>query len=297
MKKIDLSIIIVSHNTRELLVDCINSIILSLKETIINYEIIIVDNRSTDGSEDIIKDFLLRSKNIKYICNKQNLGFGKANNQGVEKADGKIILFLNSDIVVKNRSIEELFKFFIQQPANTIVGGKLFNLDGSPQPSCGPEYSLINIFTALFLKGDYFNITRYSPNTVKQVDWVMGACIMLSKDLFNQVGLFDEGIFMYMEEIDFLYRAKKIGAQILFYSEAHFVHVGAASSQGRSQPILNVFRGFIFFYKKHRNRVENVILRAILVLKAIMAIGLFTILGKKDDQNLYHEALEIARKY
>ncbi len=302
VKRTDLSIIIVSYNTKKLIVGCIESIVKSMVGTKIKYEIIIVDNGSKDGSKEEIERLLRSARNDKkldqslIIINKSNLGFGRANNQGVEKANGKTILFLNSDIVVRDRGIEKLYNFFLKQPTNTIIGGKLFNLDGTPQSSCGPKYSLLNIFIALFLKGDYLKVTRYSPEVIKKVDWVMGACIMLNKDLFNQVGRFDEGIFMYMEEIDFQYRAKKIDSQIIFYPDAHFTHIGAASSQGRNQPILNVFRGFIYFYKKHGTRIENIILRVILVLKSIIAIGLFLILGKKDDQKLYKEALKIALK-
>lgn len=290
MERIDLSIIIVSYNTKELLTDCVDSITKSLKNSTINYEIIIIDNGSIDGSKEVVRR---EFPGILLIENKNNAGYGKANNQGVEIAKGKTILFLNSDIKVLRKAIEKLFEFYKTLPEKSIVGGKLFNPDKSPQDSCGPEYSLLNIFLALFCKGDYLHITRYSPMEIKSVDWVMGACIMINKKDFLKLGGFDEGIFMYMEEIDFQHRAKQQGYRILFYPDAHFIHKGAASSHGRSQPILNVFRGFLYFYKKYDNGIKYHILRVILILKAVLAILLFTIMGKKDDQKLYKEAYKL----
>lgn len=286
---IELSIIIVSYNTKTLIAKCLDSIYSSLQKSQIEFEVIIVDNGSTDGSLDMIRKY---SRTL-LIKNKKNFGFGYANNQGIKKSKGNVILLLNSDIIVLDRAIENLYDFLITQ-TNTIVGGKLFNNDLSPQTSCGPGYNLLTIFTALFLKGDYLHITRYSPNKIKKVDWVMGACIMAKKELFNKVGLFDEGIFMYMEEIDFQYRAKKLGINIIFYPESHFIHYGSGSSNGRTTPILNVFRGLIYYYKKHRPYNENVILRILLVLKSMLAIIIFTFMNNKSDRNLYLRALNLS---
>ena len=152
----------------------------------------------------------------------------------------------------------------------------------------------MHIFVALFLKGDYLNLTRYSPDIVEKVDWIMGACMLLPKDAFREVGGFDEGIFMYMEEIDWQFRAKKLGYQMYFYPEANFIHKGAGSSQDRVTPILNVFRGFLFFYKKHFPGWRLKALRIILILKSIIAIVLFTLLHKKTDKNMYIGALKLS---
>ena len=284
---IDLSIIIVSYNTKVLLKNCLDSIFQSLGAAPFSYEIIVVDNKSSDESVKLISTY----KKVTLLANDTNVGFGKANNQGAQKARGKTLLFLNSDIVVLDQAITKLFVYFKSLAHETIVGGKLFNPDKTPQSSCGPKYSLQNIFIALFLKGDYLQITRYSPDTVTSVDWVMGACIMISKSTFNKLAGFDEGIFMYMEEIDLQFRAQKLGAKIYFYPEAGFIHVGHASSDGRASPIINVFRGFMYFYKKHGNYLENIILRALLVLKSVSAILLFSLLGKKYDRDIYIKAL------
>lgn len=291
MKKIDLSIIIISYNTKELTLKCLKSIYQSLKQSQLVYEIIVVDNNSIDGTTHTIrKEF----PEVKLHSNPENLGYGKANNQGVDEAKGETVLILNSDIQVIDKGIERLYQFFVTLPEKSVAGGKLFNTDGAPQSSCGPAYTLSMIFIALFLKGDYLHWTRYSPDVIKQVDWLMGACLMFKKNAFSDVGRFDEGIFMYMEEIDWQHRAQKLKFKMYFYPDAHFTHVGAGSSKGRTTPILNVFRGFIYFYKKHYSYIPNIILRVILVCKSLLAIQLFAILSNKLDQKLYKEALKIA---
>lgn len=291
MKKVDLSIIIVSYNTKSLLDKCLKSVYQSLTKGTFSYELIVVDNASTDDSQRMIEK---KYPQVHLLKNTSNVGFGRANNQGISQAKGHMILFLNSDIEVIGDAIVKLYQFSHTLPVKSAVGGKLFNSDKSPQPSCGPAYSLLNIFTALFFKGDYLNFTRYSPSLVKKVDWIMGACMLIPRLAFKEVGGFDEGIFMYMEEIDWQYRAQKKGYQIYFYPESHFMHVGAGSSTGRATPILNVFRGFLYYYKKHYNNWNLYILRVILVTKSLVAVGLFTVLNKKDDQKLYKEAFKIA---
>lgn len=292
MKKIDFSIIIVSYNTNKLLDKCLSTVFQNMGSLTI--EVIVVDNGSTDGSQEMISK---KYPQVHLIKNQKNIGYGQANNQGVRYANSDTILIINSDIEVQPDALEFLYRHFLMLPSKSILGAKLFNTDGTPQPSAGPKYSLTNIFVALFLKGDYLNLTRYSPNHIKKVDWVMGACMMFSKKSFSEVGGFDEGIFMYMEEIDWQYRAQQIGYQIYFYPDAHFMHVGAGSSQGRSTPILNVFRGFLYYYKKHHNGFQLIILRVILLLKSIVATFLFGILSKKEDQKMYIEAFSIVKNF
>lgn len=291
MKKIDLSIIIVSFNTQQLLDECLASLYTSLSGCLFTFEVIVVDNASTDGSLELLSK---KYSKVRVIANTSNQGFGRANNQGIQASFGEYILLLNSDIVVQNAAISKLFHYTKTLPINSLVGGKLFNTDGSPQASCGGAYTLLNIFIALFLKGDYTGLTRSSPDTIREVDWVMGACMLTSRSFYDTVGWFDEGIFMYMEEIDLQYRAQKKGYKIFFYPEAHFIHVGAASSSGRATPILNVFRGFKFYYKKHYGPVQNFFLKVLLVIKSVIACVVFWVLGKEYEQKMYSDALKIA---
>ena len=274
-KIMNLSIIIPSFNTKALLNRCLLSIYESLKDAIVDFEIIVVDNASNDGSIELLKKKYPR---VKKILNKENVGYGRANNQGIRKATGEYVLLLNSDIVVENNAIEKLLAF---AKPNTFVGGKLLNEDGSAQASCGPMYTLPVVFAMLFLKGDALGVSRYSPNEVRRVDWISGACILAQKQTFVDAGLFDEGIFLYMEEIDLFYRAKR---EVIFCPEAEFIHTGAASSGSRKTPVINIYTGLVYFYRKHRSIMEQNILLFLLRLKARIAIAL-------GNRNTYEQAL------
>lgn len=297
--KIELSIIIISYNTKKITENCLKSILTSLKNSKISYEIIIVDNASTDGSQAQISKLKTQNKNLnlKTIFNKKNVGFTKANNQAVKIARGQYLLFLNSDILVLNNAIEKLFNFYIQnEKMINFLGGKLLNKNLTLQPSCGPMYSLPMIFAHLFLKGDYWGLTRYSPNKIKEVDWISGACILTKKEIFQKLGGFDEKIFMYMDEIDLFFRAKKNGFRIFFYPEAKFIHLGSASSVGRTYPILQVYRGLLYFYKKHHsNPISLFVLKFMLKLKAIISISIGKLLNNKYLIKTYEEAFRLVK--
>jgi len=294
MTKKELSIIIVSYNTKKITQECLNSIQLSLENSSINYEIIVVDNASTDSSQTLLKKLAAQSKNkLRLIINPQNFGFGKANNQAAKQAEGKYLLFLNSDIIVLGKSISRLLNYYQQHEAQIgFLGGRLLNSDLSLQPSAAWFFSLPVVFAALFLKGDYYNLTRFSPKTPQKVDWVSGACILTTKDRFLQIQGFDEKIFMYMEEVDLLYRAKKHRLTTYFYPLAQFIHLGSASSN-KTYPILQVFQGLIFFYKTHYSRFSLFLLKYLLKLKALSAILIGKIIKNNYLTSTYEKAYQI----
>jgi GT2 family glycosyltransferase len=300
MNQFDLSIIIISYNTEKITIDCLKSIIKSLKNSSLKYEIIIVDNASKDNSVSSIKKLKSEIKNrnlkINLIENKENIGFGPANNQAVKLAKSDYLLFLNSDIIVLNAAIEKLYNFYKQnEKLFNFLGGKLLNKDGTSQPSCGPMYTLPMIFAHLFLRGDYWELTRYSPKKIKEVDWISGACILTKKEYFEKLDGFDEKIFMYMEEIDLFYRAKKHGFKVFFYPEAKFIHLGSQSSAGRSFPILQVYQGLIYFYKKHFSRFSLFILIIMLKLKAMLGFLIGKIINNQYLTQTYAKAWQIAK--
>ncbi len=297
MKSPDLSIIIVSFNTQEITKNCLKSIFISAKNSPFTYEIIVIDNDSQDGSVDMIREFQEKHKNILLVANKMNAGFGKANNQGVKLANSDYVLLLNSDTVVLKNALDKLLTFFKEhEKAVQFLGGKLFNKDSTPQASCGPFYSLPVIFGALFLKGDYWGLTRYSPDILKKVDWISGACIMTKKNHFAKLKGFDEGIFMYMEEIDLLYRARMQGMNVYFYPEAQFIHLGSASSGGKTYPILQVYRGFLYLYRKHRSKLHRFLLKTMLKLKAVISIGIGRLTKNSYLTQTYEKALKLTQE-
>lgn len=296
MVKIDLSVVIVSYNTKKITEDCIESINRSLTNTKIKYEIIVVDNNSLDGSAQTLQKIAQdKDSNAIYFQTGSNLGFGRGNNFGVRKAAGKYILLLNTDVIVLNRAIEKLFNFYITNEKQVhFLGAKLLNRDLTPQPSACRFFTLPVVFATLLLKGDYWGLTRSSPNKFCQVDWISGACIMTTKKYFQRLRGFDKNIFMYMEEVDLLYRAKKIGLNTFFYPESQIVHLGSASSNGRTYPILQVYKGFIFFYKKHYSIFHLLILHVILKLKALIAYLFGKIKGNQYLIKTYEQAFKIS---
>lgn len=292
---IDLSIVIVSYNTQKITEDCIESINRSLTNTKIKYEIIVVDNNSLDGSAETLQKIAQdKTSHLIYFQTGDNLGFGRGSNFGVEKANGKYILLLNTDTIILNRAIEKLYNFYIENEKQThFLGAKLLNKDLTPQPSACRFFTLPVIFATLLLKGDYWGLTRSSPNKFKKVDWISGACILTTKEYFKQLNGFDKNIFMYMEEVDLLYRAKKLGLNTFFYPDSQMIHLGSASSNGRTYPMLQVYQGFLFFYKKHYSIFHIFVLRLILKFKALIAYLIGRIRGDQYLIKTYEEAFKL----
>jgi len=314
-----LSINIVSYNTKDITIQCLRSIERSIR---INWftqhpandiEIVIIDNASTDHSIEAIealqKDFIIP---IKLIKNTENIGFGKGHNKAAQLSIGEYLLLLNTDTILLKDALYTFVKDFLSHNPSDLAqyshivknlsygnkvhfaGPKLLNENLSPQPSCGPYYSIPVIFGALFLRGDHWGLTRLSPNTPTKVDWVSGAAIICKKDYFQELGGFDENIFMYMEEIELLHRASQKGMQIWLFPASQIIHLGSASSN-KTYPIFQVYRGFLYLYTKHHNALELHMVQWMLSLKAKIAIGISKLLNKPNITQTYTQALQIVK--
>lgn len=312
-----LSINIVSYNTKKITIDCLNSILRSVKlawltdEPQKDIEIVVIDNASTDGSQEAIIEFSKTSfLPIKLVSNTENLGFGKGHNKVAKESSGELLLLLNTDtILMKDALFSLVSEFLSKNPSDMpryrnlvkdlsygekihFLGPKLLNENLTKQASCGPYYAIPVIFTALFLRGDYLGITRYSPDVKKQVDWVSGAALVCKKSNFLELGGFDEQIFMYMEEIDLLYRARKKGMTVWFTPSAQIVHLGSASSN-KQYPIYQVYRGFVYLYRKHHSALSLSVVQSILRLKSYLVIFLGVLLRKPVLVDTYKNSLKI----
>lgn len=291
MKNPSLSVIILSYNTQKLLKNCLKSLFKSTKG--ISFETIVVDNHSQDDSVKMVKK---EFPQVKLIVNRQNLGFSRGNNQGIRKAKGKYLLLLNSDTLVPSQSLLKMIDFLEKNPQVAALGPKLLNADGSDQPSAGSFPSLP--VAAIMLFKEHFHaspIVRGSFQKLKKVDWVMGAAIMIRKKLLDQVGLLDEKIFMYMEEVELCYRIKKANFEVVFYPQAKITHLGRGSSEsGKKEPILNIYKGLVYFYQKHYSQPQLILLKLMLKIKAFGAwlIGLLT--NNRYLKETYGQALQIS---
>ncbi len=262
----NLSIIIVNYNSINYLLDCLKSIKKSLIKCKYKYEVIVIDNASENTSFANIKKIMP----LKIILNKNNIGFAKACNQGIYKAIGEYILLLNPDTIVLDNSIEKLLNF-VKGKKDIFAGGKLLNTDLTNQASCGVFYNLLAVFFLLFLRGEKLGITKFSPMVSQKVDWVSAACLIGRNKNFLKVGGFDEKIFLYMEDVDLLFRARSKNMSCYFFSGASFIHYGAVIS-GRENSTINTYSGLVYFYNKHYNRMANLILIFLLYLKAYLLI-------------------------
>lgn len=230
----DLSIIIVNYKSKEKLNRCLNSIITADLGNL-NYEIILVDNNSGDDLSDLLS--LLGEKiNLKLINSPKNLGMGGGNNLGIRAASGEYILILNPDTTVKDNAIIVLCNYLKNNKNVALVGPKLLYPDGSLQSSCSrfPVF-FIPVLRRTFL-GNYFKKTRdsftmddFDHNSIKEVDWLMGSCLLFRKEIALGDGkffkpLFDERYFMYFEDIDLCRQIWANGFKVIYNPDAIFIH-------------------------------------------------------------------------
>lgn len=213
------SVIIVSYNSREFILDCISSIRkFSPKDT----EIIIVDNASTDNSVKLIKE---NNAKAFLIENSENLGYAKAVNKGIKKSRGEFILVLNPDTKITKSSVENLIKFMGENKNVGLVGSRLLNPDGSLQPSCYNDQNILNAIKQYFfgVKGAF---QKYYPDTDRpaEVSAVVGAAMFFRKATAQNVGLFSEKYFMYFEDLDFCREIKRYGLSVYYLPTSVIYH-------------------------------------------------------------------------
>jgi GT2 family glycosyltransferase len=285
---IKLSIVTLSYNTKDLILASLRSIISQYGNKLENkeFEIIIVDNNSSDNSVKTLKNYISIIKcreSIKLIESKENLGFGKGCNLGAKNAKGEYILFLNSDTEVMDKGFLNMVNF-MQEKSVVVLGGKLENPDGSPQASAGKFYNLFNLFFML-LGFERLGFLRSSPNKISKVDWISGACMMVKREIFEKLSGFDEKLFMYVEDMEFCFRAQKSGYDTYFYPNIRIKHKSQGSSD-RTFAIINIYKGILHFYLKHKSYPEYLIAKSLLVMKAKVLIlaGFLTLNSELKDR-------------
>lgn len=257
-QNIDASIIIVNWNTKDILRDCLNSVIEQTKDIV--YEIIVVDNASADGSAQMVrKEF----PSVILIENSENLGFAAANNRGIKASKGRYILLLNSDTIILNNAIAQTLSFADNNQNAAAVACKVLNPDMSLQSTCFMFPSLLNMILStsylykLLPKSKFFGrerMTWWGRDTVREVDAVTGCFMLVRRSAVEKVGLMDERFFVYGEETDWCRRFKQAGWKVLFTPDTEIIHYGkASSSQARSEMTLQLRAGILLFIKKHNN--------------------------------------------
>jgi len=252
------SIVTVNWKTPDLLVACIESI----KKNDIgynNFEFLIVDNNSQDGSVELLAKAF---PEIEVLANDKNLGFSIACNQVIPKAQGKYVLLLNPDTLVEENAITKLAQFLDAREKCGAVGPKVLNSDGTLQlacrrsfPSLESSFYRVTYLSRLFPNNKTFskyNLTHADPDKELEVDALSGSCMMVRKEIIDRIGLLDEDIFMFGEDIDWCWRVKEDGYSVIYFPQSVVYHIHGASS--RLRPIgatINLHKGMEVFYRKH----------------------------------------------
>ncbi len=280
----DLSIIIVNYNVKEFLQNLIHSI--EKASSNISKEIIVVDNASDDGSVEIVED---KFPSVKLIKNKYNVGFGRANNQGLKISQGNFILFINPDSIVSEDTLDKMISFFQERPDCGLAGCKILNSDGTLQLACrrsfpGPWTSFTKVtgLSSLFPNSKIFaryNLTYLDENKTYEVDAVSGSFMMIRREIYQKVGGFDEQFFMYGEDLDLCYRVQQAGNNVFYVHNTQIIHYKGESTKRSNLDETKLFYDAMhLFVKKHLSSfpIVEIILRT-----AIGFRKLFAFLGKR----------------
>lgn len=263
--KMDLSILIVNYNTCQLTLDAIRSVYNS--HTSYKYEVILIDNHSTDHTVERVRE---EFPQVIIIENEDNVGFSKANNQGLKIAKGRFILLLNSDTVIQPDTLDVMIKFMDTHSKIGASGCKVLLPDGSLDKACkrGFPTPLSSFYYAfgiskLFPNNPRFNqyqLSHLDPNKDYPVDSLVGAFMLVRREAIEQVGLLDEQFFMYGEDIDWCYRIKQAGWEIYYYPYTSIIHYKGASSRRKPFKIIYEFhRAMILFHRKHYKDKYNLL--------------------------------------
>jgi len=255
---VDLSIVIVNYNNRDLLREALHSVYEQTKK--LTLEIIVSDNDSKDGSIEMLKE---EFPQVIVLENKANLGFIKGTNKGLKIATGKTILLLNDDTKVLDHALEKMHDYLYSDPKIGMVGPKLVFADGTPQRHAG-------LLSALHKNVD-------KP---KKANVISGACLMVKREVYEKIGMLDEKLFFYNDDLDWCKSCWKAGYSVMIYPDARVIHYVGSSTRKSFKPLFFVegFRGGMYFVKKHYGELVFQLYRWVLVTGSLLILPLVLLL-------------------
>lgn len=269
----DVSFIIVSWNVCDLLRRCERSILQEAEACQRAVETIVVDNASSDGSVEMLRS---EFPQVNVIANPKNVGFTRANNQALAAAQGRYLFLLNPDTELRPGALRTLIEFMEAHPQAGMTGPRLFYGDGSPQSSRRRFPTLATAFFESTKLQQWFPRNRiltcyYMLDTrddeTQPVDWINGSAMFVRRQVYDQIGGFDERFFMYSEELDWCYRARQAGWQIFYLPSAGITHYeGKSSEQVVAERDIYFHSSKIRFFRKYRGALVAEMLRAFLLL-------------------------------
>ena len=281
---LDVSIIIVNWNGKELLRKCLDHVVSTTQQ--VTYEVIVVDNASSDGSQAMVREAF---PSVRLIENSDNCGFARANNQGIVVSQGRYVLLLNSDAFVQENTIDAMVAFMDEHPEGGMSGCKLLFEDGQLQPSCFAFPTIRSeLYIALHLDKFFprsrefgrYRMTYWDFNDVREVDVILGAFMLVRREAVDVVGLMDKSYFMYSEEFDWCFRFKASGWKILYNPEVDAIHLwGGSSKQVPAQTLIRMYQSRIQFFRQHYGKLSTEVYKLIIGWNCTLRIILGVILS------------------
>ncbi len=266
----DVSFLIVSWNVRDLLRRALNSILADTRG--IEAEIILVDNASRDGTPEMVR---AEFPAVQLIANAVNRGFTGGNNQALAVARGRYLFLLNPDTEIMPGATAALLEYARANPRVGIVGPQLLNPDGSVQSSRRRFPTLATAFMESTRLQQWFPrspwLTRYyildrPDDVIQEVDWVVGAAMLVRRQVYEQLGGLDESFFMYSEELDWCYRAKRAGWSVVYFPCARVMHYeGKSSEQVAAARDIHFHSSKVRFFQKYHGAWQAALLRVFLL--------------------------------
>ena len=290
--EIAVSVIIVNWNTKNILQNCLDSIYQTIGD--LSFEIIVVDNASSDGSAEILQD---RYPKVITIHNQVNKGFGVANNQAFDIMKGEYALLLNTDTILTPGAISKLYSFAKMHPQVAIVCGQLLNADGRKQNSVASFPTLLTLASNTsileYLLPQLYPSKRYEHKQPIQVDSAIGACMMVSKKALEEAGFFDERYFFFFEETDLAYNFHRRDWSVYHVPDAFIYHLQGQSIGNNARSRIEFYRSRYQFFRKWHGRPYYYLAKGIIFLRllvnwifSLISVSLTLGLGKKVRNKL-----------
>lgn len=284
VRDIDVSVIIVNWNTRDITCECLQSVYDQTHN--ITFEVILVDNDSSDGSVEAIRS---QFPQVQLIENKDNKGFAAANNQGFELARGRYVLLLNPDTVVLDGAIQKTVAFMDTRSDAAVVGIRNDDRDGNLAKNCFQFASIQNLIISTmglhraFPKSKLFGRERllwWDYLSVREVDVVAGCYMLVRAEAMDEVGVMDEGYFMYGEEMEWCWRFNQAGWKILYYPDASIIHYGGMSAA--QNPVgmhMEQRKSYLRFIRARQGAIAEKAAQMLICLNGLTRLGYWGILS------------------
>ncbi len=284
-----ISIVILTYNSSKYIEELLQGLLKKYSQELKDdeLEIVVADNLSHDDTLVKVNKF---KEKVRLIENKGNVGFAKGNNLAAKKARGDFLIFINPDARIKSGDIFKLASIFDDEKVG-IVGGEIISFQGEKELSCGRFYNPFNTLVLALGIEEKIGL-RFSPKQDRNVDFVSGGFLMIRKNLFDRLNGFDENYFMYLEDADLCFQARKKGFKARYSKMATIQHVGQGSSN-RTFAVINIYKGLMYFNKKNYGKIAHAFVRLVLRAKAAFLVLTGKMVNNKYLVETYTEALKV----